>query len=359
MTDEPRPDDSLLDGDTLLAPGEDDVPGMDPEELEDALAETHRALNDLAEGRKAAELLALNVSVQREIDVRKRLIEELTTLYERTEQLKGSESERRRVQEAWEASEDRYRHLVESSLGLICVHDMDGVLISVNQAAADALGRTPEEGVGTPLSDYIAPSHRHLFPAYLERIKDTGRDEGIMCLLGKDGKEMLWLYRNTVFQEPGGTLHVIGHAQDITKLKQTERSLRESEEKYRLLVEHASDAIFQIDLDGKIVFANRKTDDLFGYEPAEMVGRHFIEFVGQQFRWKALKNAVQLLRRSDDETPESRLELAISRKDGSMRHADLNVSLIHRDASVIGALAVIRDTRGQPEGTRHQRQTPA
>ena len=203
MTDEPRPDDSLLDGDTLLAPGEDDVPGMDPEELEDALAETHRALNDLAEGRKAAELLALNVSVQREIDVRKRLIEELTTLYERTEQLTGSESERRRVQEAWEASEDRYRHLVESSLGLICVHDMDGVLISVNQAAADALGRTPEEGVGTPLSDYIAPSHRHLFPAYLERIKDTGRDEGIMRLLGKDGKEMLWLYRNTVFQERG------------------------------------------------------------------------------------------------------------------------------------------------------------
>ena len=235
MSDELIPDDSLVDIETLLASDDDDVPAMDPDELEQELADTHRALNELTEGRNAADLLALNVSVQREIDIRRRLIEELTTLYKRTEQLKGSETERRSVQEAWEASEDRYR----------------------------------------------------------------------------------------------------------------------------LLVEHASDAIFQIDLYGKIVFANRKTDDLLGYDPSDMVGRHFIEFVSPESRRKALKMAVLLFRKGDDEAGDTRIELGFSKKDGSSRYGDLNVNLIHRDKEVIGALAMIRDTRGQPAGTKHRRQTPA
>lgn len=345
--------------DDFLASEDDATLGMNPAQLEEALQETHQELDELVEGRTAAELLALNVAVQREIEVRKRLIEELGTLYERTEQLKGSETERQRVQEAWETSEDRYRQMVENSLGLICTHDMDGVFLSINPAAARALGTVREKGIGKNLEEFLAPEVRHLFPDYLKRLRQDGSDEGIMRLVDKGGREMLWLYRNTVFEEPGREPYVLGHAQDITELKRTENALRESEEKYRLLVEHASDAIFQIGLDGKVEFANRKAKEIFGYDPAEMVGRHFTEFVSPECKRRALKSSVALLRRSDEESVETRLELELLKKDGSTRFGDVNVSLIHHEGAVIGALAVVRDTRGQPPGTRHMREGPA
>jgi PAS domain S-box-containing protein len=105
------------------------------------------------------------------------------------------------VQEAWEASEDRYRHLVEHSLGLICAHDMDGVILSINPAAAKALGLKPEDGIGRNLDEFLVPAVRHLFPAYLKRLRETGSDEGIMRLVARDGHSVIWLYRNAVLEE--------------------------------------------------------------------------------------------------------------------------------------------------------------
>src|SRR5438046_2333253 len=56
-----------------------------------------------------------------------------------------------------------YRLLVENSLGLICLHDLDGVLLSINPAAAESLGYRPEDGIGHNLREFLAPSVRHLF----------------------------------------------------------------------------------------------------------------------------------------------------------------------------------------------------
>ena len=64
-----------------------------------------------------------------------------------------------------------YRRLVESSLGLMCAHDLDGTLLYVSPAAAQALGWSPADGVGKSLRDFLAPSARPFFGAYLERIR--------------------------------------------------------------------------------------------------------------------------------------------------------------------------------------------
>src|SRR5262245_23356681 len=72
---------------------------------------------------------------------------------------------------ALDESERRYRDLVEHSLGLICTHDLQGNLISINPAAAQSLGYEPEFGVGRNLVEFLAQQTRHLFRDYLERIK--------------------------------------------------------------------------------------------------------------------------------------------------------------------------------------------
>src|SRR5262252_844513 len=75
-----------------------------------------------------------------------------------------------RTSDALDDSERRYRELVDSSLGLICTHDLDGTILSLNPAAAEALGYRAEDGIGRNLSDYLEADKRHLFAEYLQRI---------------------------------------------------------------------------------------------------------------------------------------------------------------------------------------------
>jgi PAS domain S-box-containing protein len=119
-----------------------------------------------------------------------------------------------------------YRVLVENSLGLMCVHDLDGVLLSVNPAVTQSLGYSAEEGIGRSLRDFLAPEVRSLFQGYLERIRRQPTDSGLMRLQAKDGTERIWFYRNVRYEPPGETPRVLGHAIDITERIRAERALK-------------------------------------------------------------------------------------------------------------------------------------
>jgi PAS domain-containing protein len=90
-----------------------------------------------------------------------------------------------------------YRLLVENSLGLMCIHDLDGILRFVNPAAAQSLGYNPEDGyspedsVGRNLRDFFAPSVRHFFDEYLSRIQREPTSGGLMRLQARDGSERI------------------------------------------------------------------------------------------------------------------------------------------------------------------------
>ena len=98
-------------------------------------------------------------------------------------------TEQREAETALRTSEERYRQLVESSLGFICTHDLNGVLLSINSHAAATLGYEPEELIGTPLRNYIDTDHLADYDAYFEALKqDPDQDhQGRFYLRGKDG----------------------------------------------------------------------------------------------------------------------------------------------------------------------------
>jgi PAS domain S-box-containing protein len=122
-----------------------------------------------------------------------------------------------------------YRLLVENSLGLMCIHDLDGVLLAINSAVAESLGYTVEDGLGRNLREFLAPSVNRLFDDYLQRIRSHSVDSGLMRLLAKDRTERIWFYRNTRYEEPGAQVRVLGHALDITERIQAERALKLSQ----------------------------------------------------------------------------------------------------------------------------------
>jgi len=134
--------------------------------------------------------------------------------------------EYKRIEAELHRSQDRYRSVVENSLGLICTHDMSGVLLSVNPAAAHALGCDANSWAGRNLAEFLAPSVRHTFAEYLQRARERGQDSGYVRVIARDGKVRVWLYRNLIVQENGNPPYVVGHALDVTEQKKAERELQ-------------------------------------------------------------------------------------------------------------------------------------
>jgi len=122
-----------------------------------------------------------------------------------------------------------YRLLVENSLGLMCIHDLDGVLLVINPAVAQSLGYRMEDGLGRNLREFLFPSVRPMFDRYLQRIRTNPVDSGLMRLQAKDGAERIWFYRNLRHEEPGSPPRVLGHALDITDRILAERALKQSQ----------------------------------------------------------------------------------------------------------------------------------
>ncbi len=132
--------------------------------------------------------------------------------------------------EALSQNEKRYRDLVDNSQAFICTHALDGTLLSVNPAAAEALGYQPSELVGSSLVKLIPASNQEHFAQYLSRISSEVTVSGLLSVVSRSGEQRTWLFRNTRHQEAGEEPYVLGHAQDITDRRRAEEALQKAHE---------------------------------------------------------------------------------------------------------------------------------
>ncbi len=184
-------------------------------------------------------------------------------------------TEQREAETALRKSEDRYRQLVESSLGLIVTHDLDGLLLSVNAHASAILGYSSEELVGTPLRTYIDQAHLESYDQYLAGLqKDpSGDHEGRFYLRGKAGQLCIVAYRNKLLQHEGAAPLVLSHGIDITEQTQAEEELNALTRQHESILASVADGIWGMDLEGHLTFVNRSAANMLGYTPEELQGQ--------------------------------------------------------------------------------------
>jgi PAS domain S-box-containing protein len=197
----------------------------------------------------------------------------------------------------------------------MCVHDLEGVLLIVNPAAARSLGFKPEEGVGVNMKRFLAPPVRPLFDAYLERIRTNGSDSGLMRLRAKDGSERIWLYRNVLFEEAGAPPRVLGHAQDITERVRTEEALKESELRFRTMADTAPVFIWMTGPAGECTFVNKAWLDFTGRNLEQELGAGWTEGLHPDDRDRGMADFTQAVANHTNFQAEYRLK----RADGQYR----------------------------------------
>jgi two-component system, cell cycle sensor histidine kinase and response regulator CckA len=180
---------------------------------------------------------------------------------------------RRQVEAALRASEDRYRDLVEHSHDLICTHDLEGRLLTVNQAAAKIMGGDIQSLLGRNIREALLPKYRAGFDDYIAELLREGMAQGVMYVRTCSGEKRIWEYTNTLRTAGVAVPVVRGLARDVTERKQAEAALKASEAELRALFAAMTDVILVLDAQGRHLKI-APTDPTYLYKPPdEMIGR--------------------------------------------------------------------------------------
>ncbi len=170
---------------------------------------------------------------------------------------------------------EQYRAVVEDLPGLLCRFLPDGEIVFVNAAYCEYFGKTREELVGRKFTSLIPEADRQ---AVLDRILSLTVDSPSMThehkVTAADGQVRWQRWTNrALFDEQGRAVLFQSFGEDITEHKKAEQALRESEEKYRTLVESAGEAIATIDLSGVFTFMNETAAKRLGGAPRDFIGK--------------------------------------------------------------------------------------
>ena len=179
--------------------------------------------------------------------------------------------------------DERFRLLVEGVTDYaIFMLDPQGIVLTWNTGAARIKGYQPDEIIGQHFSKFYPPEaqNRHLPDHELRVAGAEGRFEDEGWRVRKDGTRFWANVVITALRDDAGELRGFAKVtRDLTRRREHEEALRQSEERFRLLVEGVTDyAIFMLDTNGYVMTWNSGAERIKGYQANEIIGQHFSKF---------------------------------------------------------------------------------
>jgi PAS domain S-box-containing protein len=238
-------------------------------------------------------------------------------------------SERKQAEDALRESEEKYRELVKyAPAGIYEVDYETNRFTSVNDVICEYTGYSRDELSTMNLFNLLTAESQQLMLARLEKLMAGEKLDPTVeyCIRTKDGNELWGLFNARYIYEAGKLKGATGIIYDITKRKQAEDALKESEERYRSMLEEIEDGYQEVDLSGNFTFFNTSFRKIFGYNENELMGSNFRRYAADEENADKVYRAYNQMFKTGG--PLKRFEWDIITKDGARRSIEFFASLL-------------------------------
>jgi PAS domain S-box-containing protein len=226
-------------------------------------------------------------------------------------------SKRKRAEHLLKQSEEKYRRIVETANEGIWGMDENFITTFVNGKIADRLGYTTSDMIGKHITEFMHPDELADNAVRVQNRREGKKETYERHLLRKDGRSCWMLVSASPLMDPEGNFEgSFAMMIDITKRREAEQVLRESEEQFRNLVERVPGLAVQgYYMDGTTFFWNKASENLYGYAAGEAIGRNLLDLIIPPEMRDGVQSAIAGMAASGEPIPSS--DLILMRRDGS------------------------------------------
>jgi len=246
----------------------------------------------------------------------------------------------KRLHETRSLTEEIMTYMTE---GLVLT-DARGTILFTNHRLSEMLGHPPEEIIGRFWLEMVPVEQQDIAKEAESRRSQGHTDRYEIFLRRKNGQKFpVLIGAGPRFDKQSGNfIGTMGVVTDITERKKAEKAIKESEERYRTILNDMSEGYHEVDLSGNFIFFNEAFHNLFGYSRKEMMGTNFSHYAAEE----AIAEKVFLLYKQLFNTgiPVQNGEWDIIRKDGKRRTLQYYASVVKDSKSnTIGFRGIVRD----------------
>jgi PAS domain S-box-containing protein len=238
-------------------------------------------------------------------------------------------------------SEGYFRSIFKNASEGIWITDAHGITTLVNPRMSQMLGYEPEDFIGRSYRDFLIPEDhaRGDVGFALRKAGDEAPQE--YRFRHRDGSTVCVTITASVLRDKSGAItDVVGMLTDVTAQRESQRqweaALRLSEEKFRGIVEAASEGIWIISPEGRTQFVNPRVSEVLGYTPDEMIGRSCFDFIHPEDRHRAIEGLMH--RKNGNLAPKEYRGL---RRDGSQLWFCVTGTPIHDESGNVTSVLVM------------------
>jgi diguanylate cyclase (GGDEF)-like protein/PAS domain S-box-containing protein len=229
-------------------------------------------------------------------------------------------------------SEAKLRSLFAAMTDIIIVVDVKGRYLEIAPTRTNPLYKTFQESQGETLHEVFPAAQADLLLGAIHKALEMSQAITVDYSLHLDHEEFWFLATIS----PLGADAAIIVACDITGRKRAEQALRESEERYRAIIENIEDGYYEVDLEGNMTFCNPSHARMLGYSQNELIGMNHRSYMDEQHADEIFSIFNRI---SQTGSPTKAFDWELIRKDGLKLPVEASVSLV-------------RDAEGQPVGMR-------
>ncbi|MGB2688755.1 MAG: PAS domain S-box protein [Desulfobacterales bacterium] len=258
-------------------------------------------------------------------------------------------TEQKQAMKALQGSEERHRIFFENISDVIFSTDPDFRIINISPSVERILGHKPKEMIGKPIQDLNVLAPDSLEKAFSDMMKVLSGDRIPLSqyeFISKDGTRKFGEVSAAPLIRDGKVVAMISVARDITERKIIEDALKQSEEKYRIVLEANPDPVVVYDMEGKVTYFNFAFTNVFGWTLGECFGKTMDVFVPTD-AWPETKMMINKVLSGENF---SGIETRRYTKEGSIIPVSIS-GAIYRDknGNPMGSVINLRDISEQKE----------